>query len=241
MDHNQSASGNPTAGMRRPRRHHLYVWVWREPAVHVAAELGISGAALRKRCLKFNIPFPGRGYWSQKRVGLHLSVTPLPNPEDDEELPFGVSAERFEWLDNVQWSSVGPSQMPDENVQSRSDQPAALVSGNPVQVKSEARAAPAELPRPRAAPHRAGASEAPDWKESNPLGDANRITSEDDAEAPRGGRHPPERESSPGVTQHREIPSRMSARLQEQARKLRDIEQALNELAIEAAVLFGTR
>jgi hypothetical protein len=237
---NQSAPGESTPDMRCPRRHHLYLWVWEEPAIHVAAELKISGNALRKRCLKFNIPLPGRGYWAQMRVGLHLPVTPLPEPDDDPELPYAVSVQRFESLNALPWPSLGRPLMLGENSQIGSDESATLAPGKPMQ-DNQSEVHVAAHRRPVSAPERTEPSlVAPGGQESNPFGDEQRI-GEPDADALSEGMHPAERQMRPGLAQPYQLPSRMTSRLQEQARKLRDIEQALQELAVETAAIISMR
>lgn len=52
-----------------PTREELYELVWVRPSEQVAAELGVSGAALAKRCAAWNIPKPPRGYWAKRAAG----------------------------------------------------------------------------------------------------------------------------------------------------------------------------
>jgi hypothetical protein len=44
-------------------------WVWEEPVTQVAKALGVSDNAVRKRCRKFGIPTPPRGYWTLVKRG----------------------------------------------------------------------------------------------------------------------------------------------------------------------------
>ena len=39
--------------------------VWEEPVTSIAKKLGVSGAAVKKRCVKLGINTPGFGYWSK--------------------------------------------------------------------------------------------------------------------------------------------------------------------------------
>ena len=43
--------------------------VWEMPVTKVGEHFGVSGNAIRKRCQKYNIKTPGRGYWQKKRAG----------------------------------------------------------------------------------------------------------------------------------------------------------------------------
>lgn len=58
-------------------REELYHKVWEKPIVKVASELGISDRGLAKCCLRHQIPFPGRGYWSKVKVGEKIEQKPL--------------------------------------------------------------------------------------------------------------------------------------------------------------------
>ncbi|WP_310569333.1 hypothetical protein [Gemmatimonas sp.] len=59
-------------------REELYARVWAEPMQRVAASIGISDVALKKRCTKLFIPVPPRGYWAKKAAGKPTRVTKLP-------------------------------------------------------------------------------------------------------------------------------------------------------------------
>ena len=43
--------------------------VWEKPTSILAKELGVSDVAIAKRCKKFGIKKPPRGYWAKKKVG----------------------------------------------------------------------------------------------------------------------------------------------------------------------------
>src|SRR5688572_24915658 len=45
-------------------REDLYILVWSEPMVKVAARLAVSDVAVAKACRRNKIPLPGRGYWA---------------------------------------------------------------------------------------------------------------------------------------------------------------------------------
>lgn len=61
-----------------PTREDLYELVWARPSEQVAAELGVSGVALAKRCAALNIPKPPRGYWAKQAAGQRVKKPPLP-------------------------------------------------------------------------------------------------------------------------------------------------------------------
>lgn len=61
-----------------PTREELYELVWARPSEQVAAELGVSGAALAKRCAALNVPKPPRGYWAKRVAGQKVKKPPLP-------------------------------------------------------------------------------------------------------------------------------------------------------------------
>ncbi|GAA5441787.1 hypothetical protein Dcae01_03328 [Deinococcus caeni] len=61
-----------------PTREDLYELVWARPSEQVAAELGVSGAALAKRCAALNVPKPPRGYWARRVAGQKVKKPPLP-------------------------------------------------------------------------------------------------------------------------------------------------------------------
>lgn len=60
------------------KRTDLYVLVWEKPVTHVAKEFGISDVAVRKICVKHEIPTPPLGYWAKLQHGKKVSKTPLP-------------------------------------------------------------------------------------------------------------------------------------------------------------------
>ncbi|GAA0523956.1 hypothetical protein [Deinococcus depolymerans] len=61
-----------------PTREALYELVWARPSEQVAAELGVSGVALAKRCAALNVPKPPRGYWAKRAAGQKVKKLPLP-------------------------------------------------------------------------------------------------------------------------------------------------------------------
>src|SRR6185436_20802721 len=56
--------------------------VWKEPVRTVARRYGVSDVALRKICIKLNVPLPGRGHWARIQVG-EVAHRPRLAPLDD--------------------------------------------------------------------------------------------------------------------------------------------------------------
>jgi len=59
-------------------RDELYELVWSEPVARVAKRYGMSGAGLRKLCLRNGVPVPPRGYWAKVAAGRATERPPLP-------------------------------------------------------------------------------------------------------------------------------------------------------------------
>lgn len=69
-------------------REELYEKVWTTPMVALAEEFGISDVALAKRCRRWNIPCPPRGYWAKLAAGRNPQRGQLPpGPEPVEKMP----------------------------------------------------------------------------------------------------------------------------------------------------------
>jgi len=49
-----------------PTKEDLEILVWKNPTTHIAKELGVSDKAVEKRCKKYGIEKPPRGYWTKK-------------------------------------------------------------------------------------------------------------------------------------------------------------------------------
>ena len=59
-------------------RSELYELVWKDPMTHLAKRFGVSDVALRKTCVKHNIPTPPLGYWAKLAFGKKISQPALP-------------------------------------------------------------------------------------------------------------------------------------------------------------------
>ena len=82
-------------------RQQLYDRAWTTPLDSLARELGLSGRGLGKRCARYNIPVPPRGYWAKKAAGKRVSRPLLP-PLDVPSQPkiyFTVSSPAVDAVD----------------------------------------------------------------------------------------------------------------------------------------------
>lgn len=64
-------------------REELYKKVWEKPLSQVAKEYNISDNALRKRCIRLNVPFPERGYWAKINAGQSIIIPELPEQYEE--------------------------------------------------------------------------------------------------------------------------------------------------------------
>jgi hypothetical protein len=74
--------------MRTLTSKQLYEMIWQRPLDVVAAELGVSGTAVRKKCKRLGIPTPPRGFWARKRVGVTGAVPRFEFPSQSSRLVF---------------------------------------------------------------------------------------------------------------------------------------------------------
>lgn len=51
-----------------PTPEELKKLIWEKPMVKLAEKWGVSDRAIKKRCRKYDIETPGRGYWQKKRA-----------------------------------------------------------------------------------------------------------------------------------------------------------------------------
>src|SRR5437870_6863997 len=71
-------------------RDHLYEQVWARPVRTVAAEYGVSSAALARICKRLNVPRPPRGYWAELKWGKPVVLRP--------PLPEARAGDQLEWI-----------------------------------------------------------------------------------------------------------------------------------------------
>ena len=66
-------------------RKELFDAVWKTPLVKLAEQYGISNVAIKKKCVKYEISTPPRGYWAKKLAGQEVEIPTLTikdyNPE----------------------------------------------------------------------------------------------------------------------------------------------------------------
>lgn len=67
-------------------RKEFYILVWSKPITTLAKEFGYSDTAIRKICIKHNIPMPQRGYWSKLKFNKKVKKTPFPKNTDELEI-----------------------------------------------------------------------------------------------------------------------------------------------------------
>jgi hypothetical protein len=73
-------------------RAELYALVWSEPMKILSARFGISDVALKKTCVRAEIPTPDRGYWAKKEAGkstLQDAISARPPGMGDEVIVGG--------------------------------------------------------------------------------------------------------------------------------------------------------
>jgi hypothetical protein len=63
---------------QRMSRLQLYNLVWATLVTALTPQLGISDVALKKTCVKFDVPVPPRGYWAKLEVGKPMFKVALP-------------------------------------------------------------------------------------------------------------------------------------------------------------------
>lgn len=61
----------------------LYNRVCERPLSKIAPEFGISGTVLASVCKRYQVPYPGSGYWTRKLLGLPVDLPPLPEASDE--------------------------------------------------------------------------------------------------------------------------------------------------------------
>lgn len=64
------------------KRDELYTRIWARPLTAVAADLGVTGTALKKACIRHQIPTPPRGHWTRLKHGKPSPTAKLPAMKD---------------------------------------------------------------------------------------------------------------------------------------------------------------
>ncbi|NRG47803.1 hypothetical protein HRF87_24050 [Bacillus sp. CRN 9] len=64
----------------------LYKELWKEPMTSLAKKYGVSDVALRKQCMKMDIPLPKAGHWTKVKSGYDVKIPPLPKSNVPERV-----------------------------------------------------------------------------------------------------------------------------------------------------------
>lgn len=100
---------------KRLSRKELYELVWSEPMRVLAPRFGISDVALKKACVRAEIPTPGPGHWAKKAAGKSGSQLALPERppgmQDEVLIGAGVGYWHSAWTEE---ELVGPLPPPPE-------------------------------------------------------------------------------------------------------------------------------
>jgi hypothetical protein len=104
-------------------REALYLMVWSEPMLRVAARFGVSSSYMARVCTLLNVPRPERGYWAKLAVGKAPKQPPLPEPRPGDPLEWtrdGTLPKRARSLpkppdQRPRWKHTVKRQLPDRH------------------------------------------------------------------------------------------------------------------------------
>lgn len=65
-------------------RAEIHKQIWNKPMVEIAKDFGVSDTAIKKICIKNDIPRPGRGFWQKIRLNIFEGQS-CPLPKEDSE------------------------------------------------------------------------------------------------------------------------------------------------------------
>lgn len=82
-------------------RSQLHGLVWSAPLTLVARPFGISDVALRKTCIKFDIPVPPRGHWAKLQPGKSTTKVMLPPRAAGMDDDVVIGAGSHYWFDQL--------------------------------------------------------------------------------------------------------------------------------------------
>lgn len=113
-------------------RKEFYDLVWSKPMQTLASSLGVSDVALAKRCKKFDIPVPPRGYWARIQAGKPATRILLPPRFPGAADRVGGDDHRYgfygeDWAKKFQAVEVPPVPTFDEEIEQVRDRAAKIV------------------------------------------------------------------------------------------------------------------
>lgn len=76
-------------------REKLYKEVWEEPMTSLAKKYGVSDVALRKHCLKMDIPLPKAGHWVKVKAGHKVEIPSLPKSEVPDKVIVTAQSDNY--------------------------------------------------------------------------------------------------------------------------------------------------
>jgi hypothetical protein len=91
MDNEKSHDSATVAGL--VSREELFVMVWAEPMLKVAAQFGVSSSYMARVCTVMNVPRPERGYWAKLTFGQVIKKPSLPEARPGDQLWWGRGVE----------------------------------------------------------------------------------------------------------------------------------------------------
>jgi len=81
-------------------RRKIFDEVWEKPITTLARKYGISDSALRKRCIRLEIPLPPKGHWEKVKSGKEVSIKPeLPSLEIDNRQEKEITLQQQETVE----------------------------------------------------------------------------------------------------------------------------------------------
>lgn len=85
----------------RMTRLELYELVWSGPLASVAPQFDISDVALKKTCIKHDIPVPPRGHWAKLQAGKPIIRVMLPPRAPGMDNDVIVGGRNHYWYDRL--------------------------------------------------------------------------------------------------------------------------------------------
>ncbi|WP_096187069.1 hypothetical protein [Evansella halocellulosilytica] len=73
-------------------RENLYKEVWEVPMNTLSKRYGVSDVALRKQCIKMDIPLPKAGHWVKVKSGYKVDIPPLPKSDGPDKIEVTINS-----------------------------------------------------------------------------------------------------------------------------------------------------